>query len=87
MVASTSTTPVFSDSIWVDHWIRHTDSQPLNLNGTNHANQTAKLLINRHHQKKTNILYSVGNIKITSLKQLYQWQWSKHFEKSSISVP
>lgn len=87
MIDYPATTPIFSDAIWVDHWIRHTDDQPLDLNGSNHSNHTARLLIDRHHRKKINILFAAGNAKIINLTRLYQWDWSKHFEKRSIIVP
>ncbi|MCM8531842.1 MAG: type II secretion system GspH family protein [Lentisphaeraceae bacterium] len=86
-VLSPDSTPVFSDSIWVDGWIQHTDSQPADLNGSNHGNYTSRVFIDRHYKKKTNTLFAAGNAKVSSLSKTYQWDWNLNFEKRNIIVP
>lgn len=86
-VLEPDTTPVFSDSVWVDSWIQHTDSQPADLDGSNQGNYTARVFINRHDHKKTNTLFAAGNAKVSSLSKTYQWNWNFNFEKRNITVP
>ncbi len=76
-VKSTSITPVFADSIWVDTWPRDTDSPDVDLEFTN--THMGRLLTYRH-EDKTNVGFVDGSQRPVELSQMWSLKWHKEFK-------
>ncbi len=78
--------PLFFDCIWADAWPSDTDQPLLDLTGTDTANNTARVAINRH-MTAINVVTLDGSAKTVKLHKLWQLRWSSDFKFSQLKLP
>ena len=80
-VKSTSKTPVFSDSLWIDVGAKDTDTCPDNLNldgNPNNGGRMSMYLINRHGSH-INVGFADGHQQVVELGALWSLKWNDDF--------
>jgi prepilin-type N-terminal cleavage/methylation domain-containing protein len=77
-VKSTSNTPIFTDSNWVDTWPSTGTANPTSVDGSVHDNSLARIYLDRHHAKKVNSVQFDCSAKTVSIGNLLYFDWSKN---------
>ena len=85
-IEETGNTPIFSDSVWVDHWPRSGNGNPTDLNGGNDSS-LHRVFMDRHYGKKTNHVFVDNSARTRSIGTLLQLDWHKDMTHRAVPVP
>jgi len=78
--------PVFSDSVWVDAFPRHTEVVPFNLQDPIDDYGFGRVCIDRHNLA-INLSFADGHAAHVKLEDLWSLRWNKLFEPTHVQVP
>ena len=88
-VKDTTVTPLFADATWIDMWPHHKDRVPPDDTMGARAPaldrnpwQVGRMYLDRHPNRTINLVLVDGHAENTNIDSLWDWQWSKEFERS-----
>lgn len=85
-VVNSSTTPIFSDSIWVDQWPSPSNANPTDLQGGTDSS-LHRIFMDRHHSKKINVVTFDNSARTISIGSILQLDWKADMTYRTIPVP
>ena len=83
-VGNTASIPTFSDGMWVDGWVKETDTPPAPpatlITGDKNSAEHMRRICLRRHGMRVNVVFLDGHAEPVDLKNLWTLQWHRGWQ-------